>query len=393
MPQVPNTLLILVSELSVTSPGGQILDHAKGLIERGVPVTIVTGGGRLVKEAQHLGISVLVRELPRVKMLDYMLVRRLARELRALGTRLVHAYGTEVAQLASHIARKSECPWILELHNQNQALSAGAFEMESLFQILVPSEELRAHLVHKHKVPKSLLKVLRPGIDCDRAAIRPRPRADQMPVIASCGPFLPTGNHVTLVRAAKRLKDQGREFQLLLIGDGPARAELWRLCAELDIVDQVVFTLDQPSRSAVFELVDVYVDCSPREAISHDLFEAMARGIVAVACRAGSVHDLITDRQSGRVVITGGDEELSEILLETLAIRQEDRELMGQAARRRVQSEFPVRSHRIACINLYNSALDRLEDSNAPRPRERTSSRRWRMELDLDAGTSGQSAE
>ncbi|MDF1667323.1 MAG: glycosyltransferase family 4 protein [Planctomycetota bacterium] len=388
MPQVANTLLILVSELSVTSPGGQILDHAKGLIERGVPVTIVTGGGRLVKEAQNFGVSVLVRQLPRVKMLDYMLVRRLARELRSLGTRLVHAYGTEVAQLASHIAQKANCPWILEVHNQNQALSAGAFEMESLFQILVPSEELRAHLVHKHKVPKELLKVLRPGIDCDRASIRPRPRTDQMPVIASCGPFLPTGNHETLVQAAKRLKDKGREFQLLLIGDGPERAALWDLCSDLEIVDQVVFTLDQPSRSAVFELVDIYVDCSPREAISHDLFEAMARGIVAVACRAGSVHDLITDRQSGRVVISGEDGELSEILLETLEIRPEERELMGQAARRRVQSEFPVKSHLIACINLYNSALDRLEDRETPPSMKRTTSRRWRLELGLDAGKS-----
>lgn len=384
MAQLPNTLLILVEELSVTSPGGQILDHAKGLVDRGVPVTILTGGGRLVKEAENLGIRVLARQLPRVKMLDYILVRRLAREMRSLGTRIVHAYGTEVAQLASHIARKAECPWILEVHNQNQALSANAFEMDSLFQILVPSEELRAHLVHKHQIPKQLLRVLRPGIDCDRAARKSEARKDQMPVLASCGPFLPTGNFETLIRAAKRLKDQGREFQLLLIGDGPERGALWRLCSKLDIVDQVIFTHDQPSRSSVFELVDIYIDCSPREAISHDLFEAMARGIVAVACRAGSVHDLITDRRSGRVVISGEADELAEILLETLQTRPEERALMGDAARRQVQSEFPIQNHRIACINLYNSALEKLEERDTQLPRARTSSRRWRLELGLD---------
>ena len=139
MPPIQNTLLILVSELSVTSPGGQILDHAQGLMERGIEVAVLTGGGRLVKEAERTGSRVYVRELPRVKMLDYILVRRLAREMRSIGTRLVHAYGTEVAQLASQIANKSECPWLLEVHDQNQALSARAIESESLFRILVPS--------------------------------------------------------------------------------------------------------------------------------------------------------------------------------------------------------------------------------------------------------------
>lgn len=347
-------VLILVSSLTVTHPGGQIIDHALDLKKRGFEVSILAGGGRLVHEARRYKIDIMVKSLPKVGFLEYFLVRRLAREMRRRKIRVVHAFGGDVASLAGQIARKARCPWILELHSESSATSIQSLDSAQLYRIFVPTEDLRVKLVRGYRIPKDLLTVIKPGIEMDRVTPQVKDEFFRLPVIGSFGPFIPGSRHHVLIDAMARLRDKQQMAKLVLIGDGPERSQLWRRCEKLKIIEDVIFTHDQSSRDILFDLIDVYVDCSPQESISHDLFDAMARAIVPIACGSGKVFELVEDKVTGFIVPNDDDIDLARALDDVLVMSEIERSSLGQAARSRVATEFPISDHTDRCVRLYN---------------------------------------
>ena len=106
-----------------------------------------------------------------------------------------------------------------------------------------------------------------------------------------------------LIRAIAALPDAG----LLIVGDGPERANLEALCRELGVVERVHFAGQVPRQqiSSYLRACDLFVLNSRYEGLPHVLLEAMAAGLPVIAADAGGCREVVSHGHNGLLVPPG----------------------------------------------------------------------------------------
>lgn len=141
----------------------------------------------------------------------------------------------------------------------------------------------------------------------------------QPPVILGVGRLSPQKDFSTLIEAFA-IVNQRRSARLLILGEGPCRAELEDLASRLNLADSVAMPgfIENPYaymfRAAVFAL------SSRWEGSPNALVEAMACGtpVVATDCESGP-REILQDGRLGHLVPVADARGLAEGLLDTLA--------------------------------------------------------------------------
>jgi glycogen synthase len=160
------------------------------------------------------------------------------------------------------------------------------------------------HSLERHRLPHA--RVIYYGIesiqDNDAEANRPSPLApDANPKLARfayLGRFVPEKGLDVLLRAASLLKTEGLRFQLLLIGDGPERANLEAQIANDNLRDiaRVTGFLRGPDLSAQMSQIDAVVMPSVwEETAGLAAIEQMMRGRLVIASDIGGLGEIVAD--------------------------------------------------------------------------------------------------
>jgi phosphatidylinositol alpha-1,6-mannosyltransferase len=177
---------------------------------------------------------------------------------------------------------------------------------------------------------------LAPGVDtaafrpgAGGAAIRQRlgigPR---QPVVVCVSRMVPRKGQDTLLRAWPLVRAQvGGKPLLLLVGDGPYRAELDRLSGRLGLQEAVLFSGPVPWEElpGYYDAADVFaMPCRTRrggldvEGLGIVYLEASATGLPVVGGDSGGAPDAILDGETGYVVPGGDEQALAARLIELL---------------------------------------------------------------------------
>jgi glycosyltransferase involved in cell wall biosynthesis len=116
------------------------------------------------------------------------------------------------------------------------------------------------------------------------------------------------------------------EATLMIVGDGPERAKLEILAAELGIVNKVIFTgfLLGPKLVEVFQAGDLFITASQSENMPLTILEAMSSGLPIVGVDALGVPEVVRDGQNGFVAPVDEPEMLAEKVCQILL----DKELL-----------------------------------------------------------------
>jgi phosphatidyl-myo-inositol dimannoside synthase len=163
---------------------------------------------------------------------------------------------------------------------------------------------------------------LAPGVDIDEfrpgaggAAIRERLGLTGTPVVVCVSRMVPRKGQDTLIRAWPKVRAEVGDATLLLVGDGPYRADLERLAGQLDVAASVRFTgpVPQADLPAYYDAGDVFaMPCRTRrrgldvEGLGIVYLEASAAGLPVIGGDSGGAPDAILDGETGYVV-PGGD--------------------------------------------------------------------------------------
>lgn len=188
-------------------------------------------------------------------------------------------------------------------------------------------------------------------------------------VIGSIGRLVSVKGFDTAVKALASLVCSGREFHLLLVGDGPERSAIGEFATSLGIESRVHLVGHQNDATQWLSLIDIYVNTSRSEGMSQALVEALAAGLPIVATDVGDSAEVIgQDSQCGHLIPVGDIEALSRSVLDlvTPARRSE----LGRNGVRRHNQYFSceVMTHR------YETLYRRLSEA-----RTQLNSRRIRI--------------
>ena len=161
-----------------------------------------------------------------------------------------------------------------------------------------------------------------------------------------------------LLRAIAAVARDHPTVTLDVAGDGPDRAMLADLAAQLGITGRIRF-LGYQSEAQVRDLLrqtDVFVMSSFAEGVPVVLMEAMAAGTPVVATRIAGVGELVDDQRSGLLVPPADPDALAAAIGRLLADAPL-RHQLAVAARATVEQEFNLRHESARLVTVLTAAL------------------------------------
>jgi glycosyltransferase involved in cell wall biosynthesis len=312
------------SRAALACPPGSVLEERAGTA--GLPVLPVTMRGEW----------------------DLGAARRIAALARAGGFRVLHAHsghalaiclwaGLAAPGLRVVASRRVDFPLA------RNPLSRLKYTTRRLERIVCISEAVRAVLVASG-VPPRKLAVIRSGVDTRRfEGVRPPPnfrRRLGIPnghlVVGTVAALADHKDYPSLLRAARLVLAREPDVTFVAVGDGPLRAPLLALARELELGRRFLFTGFREDVGSFLRIFDVFALASKLEGMGTSVLDAQAAGLPIVACRAGGIPEIVTDRESGLLVPPGDPEALALAIVE-LAHQPELRRALGERARRSVR--------------------------------------------------------
>lgn len=167
-------------------------------------------------------------------------------------------------------------------------------------------------------------------------------RAPDAPILVTVAHLVARKRHADVIRALWLLRDRHPRLRYEIIGDGPERAALARLAAELGVADRVALRGQLPPAGAVAagRAATAFVMPSVDEAFGVAYVESMAAGVPAVAALGEDGPAEIASAGGGIELVPPGDVEALAARIDALASDPEWRARLGAQARATVQSAF-----------------------------------------------------
>ena len=124
------------------------------------------------------------------------------------------------------------------------------------------------------------------------------------------GSFSPVKNHMCMIEAVQRLRDEGVSVRLRLVGDGMLRDEIERKIVECKLNEYVELCgVSSEIHKKLIES-DIFVFPSKWEGIPMSLIEAMGTGLPIVASNVGGIKDMLKNEETA-LLINPASEELA----------------------------------------------------------------------------------
>jgi glycosyltransferase involved in cell wall biosynthesis len=319
--------------------------------------------------------------------LDYLLrsAEQYERAIRWLRPGVIHAASNYTTGLPALLAaRRTGRPFIYEVRGfweitratrQSDFESNPQYEMirslENLVareadRVITLTEGMRRQLV-EDGVPNERIHVVPNAVDPSVFHKMPRDEAlagrlglpADVPVIGYVGSIVGYEGLDDLVSAAALLRDKGKDFRILLVGDGEAQASVMEMVRSHGLIDRVIAPGRVPSTevTAYYSLIDI---CPfPRKPIQLceivsplKPFEAMAMHKAVVASDVAALAEIVADRRTGLLFRKGSVEALARAL-EELIDSPDLRASLGEAGRAFIETERSWDSAGEAIAALY----------------------------------------
>lgn len=144
--------------------------------------------------------------------------------------------------------------------------------------------------------------------------------------------FAPNGEkimvHVSNFRKVKRVEDVLRVFdkvrkqlptRLVLVGDGPERAHIEKLCRELNTCDEIVSLGKVTNPAEVLSVADLFILPSETESFGLSALEAMASHVPVISTNTGGLPEVNINGVTGFTSDVGDVEEMAKNAIHLLS--------------------------------------------------------------------------
>jgi glycogen synthase len=321
----------------------------------GHDVTVLTQQGPGARPAEELnGVHVMrvkppTPSVPRepdalvawVNELDTRMARSAASLLAGLAPDVVHAHDWVVAQTATEVRRRIPAPLVVTVHATEAGRHQGwitadlsrrvngiEYRLTTIAQrIIACSGAMKFEVSQLFQVDTEAIDVIPNGIDLGRWRVPENQQRSAIHRQAQVAPLIvfigrlewEKGVH-TLLEAAQKLVNAGRDIQVVVAGTGTYEGALQSQASALIEAGVASFTgwLPEPQLRALAAAADVVVVPSLYEPFGLVALEAGALGAPVVVARTGGLADTVSDGVTGRVFEPGDAAGLAVVVAEVL---------------------------------------------------------------------------
>jgi glycosyltransferase involved in cell wall biosynthesis len=361
---------ILIDSLTWGGAETLLSEYAIGAAEAGIEVSVgylnerAGAAGRL----REVGVEpVLVPIRSMLGRADRALVRRHVAEA---APDLLHTHLGYSDFLGGLAARSLGIPavatihvmhWENSLREGTKARLIAVARRRCHAKVLAVSEAARRHYLDKGwDRPDHLITVRNGIVGKPQPGARERVRAEfglaDDDLVLTMVTVLRLGKgHEIAAEAMQRLSGEHPQLKLVVMGEGPDRAELTEMLSVLG--DRVILTGHRDDVMDVLEASDILVHPSRFDAFPTALLEAGAASRPAVATRVGGIPEIIEDRVTGTLIEAPPTTDELVGALHPLLADPVRREEMGRRARQRFEAQFTVGRWFERLMPIYEEAM------------------------------------
>lgn len=313
-------------------------------------VLCLIAGGPLEEELKDIGVPVTI--FGKKGKFDISLFFKLYRWLRSERPVVVHTHLFTADCWGRVAAIMSGVPGIFStVHSVNRWYTLVHRTIDlvlSLFstKIIACTSEVANTLQKKEHIASKRIENIPNGTDLKRFKNVDRLDlesefgvADNVVRLAVIGRLHSAKGHLDLLPVMARLKDEGLDFHLLLVGDGELRDKIENMIEGLGLERFVTMTGYRTDIPNILASIDVVLMPSLWEGLPMALLEGMAMGKAVLASSVGGIPDAIEDGYNGFLFEAGDAETLTEKIRKLLRDKNL-RESLGAKAKITVETKY-----------------------------------------------------
>jgi sugar transferase (PEP-CTERM/EpsH1 system associated) len=221
-------------------------------------------------------------------------------------------------------------------------------------------------------IPAAKVRLIDNGVDTERFRAGPVAGDPSEPwmapggfVIGSVGRLQDVKDHASLVEAFALLRgmlpDQCHRLRLVLVGDGPLRAQLEHRIAAAGLQDCAWVAGARSDVAPVMRSFSLFALSSIAEGTPVTMLEAMASNLPVVSTAVGGIPDLVLDGVSGALVPARDPQRMAEALASYVVDDARARQ-HGAQGRERIEQKYSIAAMLAAYVDLY----DGLRNTKTP---------------------------
>lgn len=300
-----------------------------------------------------------------VRLLPYLLQAR--RELRAAAVVHIlansgwawHLFVLPVARMA----RRRGVPFIINYRGglADEFFSQGPAHVRRLLgqaTLRVTPSAFLQRVFAKHGLSAEIIPNI---VDLSRFEARPLRDVGSTPRLLVARNLEAIYDNATAIRAFALVREHYPLATLVVAGEGPQRAELLGLAAQLGLGSSVEFVgrVDNAGMPHWYAQADCALNASTVDNMPISILEAFASGVPMVSTSAGGIPDLLDDGQTGLLVPIGDHRRMADSVLRLLADRELAQRLRAAALLQAQRYAWP--QVRPLWLDAYRRAINSRE--------------------------------
>jgi glycosyltransferase involved in cell wall biosynthesis len=272
-----------------------------------------------------------------------------------------------IASIAARISRRG--PIILRTRHLSTPVSKGILS-RIVYQylphlVITTGNSIRETLINVNYFPQEKIVSIPTGVDLDVFYPRPINNTLRMKlgisqkdkVIGTIAALRSWKGHDHLLEAAKILTEKYKNIKFLIVGDGPRYDHLVEKVKTSGIKDYVLFLGYRKDIPEVMSMLDIVVLPSfANEGVPQSILQAMAMEKPVIACNAGSISEVVHDRETGVLVEPRNPVALAKSI-EMMFDNQGLIKTLTANAKKLVESEYSLKKMVERIEEVYNRLL------------------------------------
>lgn len=229
-------------------------------------------------------------------------------------------------------------------------------------RLITVSDQMRMYLEQKGRFRKGAVQTIVNGVDLERYGMpepgsrRPELRLKPYDTVFICvGRLEKIKGHADLIAAFAHLSSLDA-VQLLIVGEGPCRADLEHQVEQLGMGNHIQLLGHRDDVPTLLAMADCFILPSYSEGLSCSIIEAMAAGLPILATAVGGNTELVQEGVNGYLVAPGSPEKLTKRIQDVMADAAA-RKHMGAKSLLRARVKYSLQAMMKQYVATYNQIL------------------------------------